>query len=281
MIPQDFGVEGKVAIVSGGGRGIGKAICLTLAEAGADIAVVARTREQIEQTAQEIRQLGQNALAIPTDVTEEDQIKRVVEQTLSQFGKIDILVNNAGMAIIKPVASIPREELSGQEEREDSRAQPLTLEEWHTVFDTNLTSAFLFAQAVGPHMMKQKKGKIINISTTNADEGTPYWSVYCASKAGLSTFTQCLASEWAPFNICVNAIAPGWTNTETIAYLMRNPEIQKSILRTIPSGRLAEPREIALLALFLVSEAANHLTGQIITIDGGTMGRGPDVSLVE
>jgi len=277
MSSQEYRVEGKVAIVTGAGRGIGKAIALALAEAGADIAVVARTREQIEQTAEEVQKLGRKALAIPTDVTQENQVKRAVDQTISQFGKIDILVNNAGILMVKPVAFIPGARFPGWETAGDNWNKPQTLEDWHRVIDTNLTSAFLFAQAVGPHMMKQKKGKVVNTSSTNADEGIPYLSAYCVSKAGLSAFTRCLASEWASFNINVNAIAPGAINADMSVSFLKDPEMEKACLNLIPLGRIGEPREVALLVLFLVSEASDYLTGQIFIIDGGAMGHGPGI----
>jgi len=274
MITEEYRVDGKVAIITGAGRGIGKAIALTLAEAGADTVVVARTREQIEQTAEEIRQLGRKALAMPADVSQEDQVKKVVEQTISQFGKIDILVNNAGIAISKPVALVPGAEVPGWIGKRGKRDEQLTLQEWRQIMDTNLTSAFLFAQAVGPHMMKQRKGKVINTSSTCADEGLPGISAYSASKAGLSTFTRCLASEWGPFNINVNAVAPGMITTDMTADHFKDPKNTEAILGRIPLGRLGEPRDVALLVLFLAAEASDYLTGQIFTIDGGAMGRG-------
>jgi NAD(P)-dependent dehydrogenase (short-subunit alcohol dehydrogenase family) len=274
MITEEYRVDGKVAIVTGAGRGIGKAIALTLGEAGADITAVARTREQIEQTAEDIRKLGRQALAIPTDVSEEDQVKKAVEQTISQFGKIDILVNNAGIAISKPVALVPGAEIAGFTGKRGGQDKQLTLQEWRKIIDTNLTSAFLFAQAVGPYMMKQRKGKVINTSSTCADEGLPRISAYSASKAGLSTFTRCLASEWGPFNINVNAIAPGVIRTDMVAHHLEDPKSKEAILGRIPLGRVAEPRDVALLVLFLASEASDYLTGQIFTIDGGAMGRG-------
>lgn len=278
MIPKDFSVEGKVAIVTGAGRGIGKAIALTLAEAGADIVAVARTAKQIEQTAEEIRKLGRKALAIPTDVTKEDQVKRAVEQTISQFGKIDILVNDAGIGSpMKPVAFIPGAKFLGWELAEDNWDKQLTPEEWHRVIDTNLTGAFLFAQAVGPHLLRQKKGKVVNISSNSAELGTPYSSAYCVSKAALSMFTRCLASEWAPFNINVNAIGPGDTNTEMMRRHMKNPMMRKIVFDAIPAGRIAEPREIALLALYLASEASNFMNGQTLYIDGGQLAHGPGI----
>lgn len=274
MINEEYRVDGKVAIVTGAGRGIGKAIALILAEAGADTTVVARTREQIEQTAGDIRKLGRKALAIPADVGQEDQVKKVVEQTISQFGKIDILVNNAGIAVSKPVVLIPGAEVAGFTGKVSEQDEQTTLQEWRKIIDTNLTGAFIFAQAVGPYMMKQRKGKVINTSSTAADEGLPRISAYSASKAGLSTFTRCLASEWGPFNINVNAIAPGIIRTDMVAHHLENPKSREAILQRIPLGRVAEPRDVALLVLFLASEASDYLTGQIFTIDGGAMGRG-------
>lgn len=277
MIANEYRVDGKVAIVTGGGRGIGKAIALVLAEAGADVAVAARSREQIEQTAEEIRKLQRRALAIPTDVSNEDQVKELVDKVISEFGKIDILCNSAGILLFKPVAVLPGVKLPGWESAGDNWDKPQTLEDWDKVLDTNLTSAFLFAQAVGPHMIKQRKGKVINISSNGAEQGISYNSAYNVSKAGVSAFTRCLASEWGPFNINVNAIAPGLTNTVMIKPLITDPKMMKDKLEKTPLGRLGEPREVALLALFLASSASNFITGQIFTIDGGVMGRGPDI----
>ena len=273
---KDFDIEGKVAIVTGAGRGIGKSIALTLAEAGADVVLAARTVKEIEQTAAEVRKLGRKALVIPTDVTQEDQVKRVVERTISEFGKIDILVNNAGTIAGKPIVAIPgtkAQGLPGTQVTEDT----LTLEDWHRIMETNLTSVFLFAQAVGPHMMKQRKGKVINISSTNSLKGTPGVAAYSASKGGLNVFTQCLASEWAPFNINVNAIAPGTINAGMTAPFLKDPEGLKVRLDAIPLGRVCEPREVALLVLFLASEASDYLVGQVLTIDGGQIAHGPGV----
>jgi NAD(P)-dependent dehydrogenase (short-subunit alcohol dehydrogenase family) len=270
---EEYSLKGKVAIVTGAGRGIGKAIALTLAEAGADIIVAARTTEQIERTAEEIRKLGRRALAVPTDVTKKEQVASVVEQTVSQFGKIDILVNNAGVPILKPISFVPGMKLEGWQTA-DSWDTPLTEEEWHLVLNTNLTSAFLFAQAVGPYMLRQKKGKIINTSSNSADLAPPYFSAYCVSKAGLSMLTRCLATEWAPYNICVNAVGPGSVLTELSAPVLNNPERKEFILRAIPLGRMGETREVALLVVYLASEASNWVTGQTFYIDGGQLSRG-------
>jgi len=270
---KEYNLGGKVAIVTGAGRGIGKGIALTLAEAGADVTVAARTAEQIEQTAEEIRKLGRKALVVPADVTKKDQVENVVEQTISHFGKIDILVNNAGMVLLKPIASVPGMKLEGWHVA-DSWDTPLTEEEWHQVLNTNLTSVFLFAQAVGPHMLRQKRGKIINISSNSAGLAPPYFSAYCVSKAGLGMFTRCLATEWAPYNICVNAIGPGSVLTELSAPVLHDPERKKFVLERIPMGRVGETREIGLLAVYLASEASDWVTGQTLYIDGGQLSRG-------
>jgi NAD(P)-dependent dehydrogenase (short-subunit alcohol dehydrogenase family) len=270
---KEYNLEGKVAIVTGAGRGIGKGIALTLAEAGADITVAARTLEQIEATAKEIRKLGRKALAVPADVTNKNQVANVVEQAVAQFGRIDILVNNAGVPILKPISFVPGMKLEGWQTA-DSWDTPLSEEEWHLVLNTNLTSAFLFAQAVGPHMLRQKKGKIINTSSNSAELAPPYFSAYCVSKAGLSMFTRCLATEWAPYNICVNAVGPGSVLTELSAPVLNDPERKKFILERIPLGRVGETREIGLLVVYLASEASDWVTGQTFYIDGGQISRG-------
>jgi len=273
-----YTIEGKVAIVTGAARGIGKAIALTLAEAGADITVVDLATNQLERVAEEVHKLGRKALGITANVTQEGEVKGVVEQTISQFGRIDILCNNAGIIINKPVTFMPEMQMPAWLGLPDGKvAESLTLEEWHRVIDTNLTSAFLFAQAIGPFMMKQRKGKVINISSTSAYKGTPYYSAYCVSKAGLSSFTRCLASEWAQFNININAVAPGTVNTEMTTPSLANLERKKLYLDAIPLGRLAEPQEVALLVLFLASDAADYVTGQTFVIDGGQLGRGPGI----
>ena len=152
-----------------------------------------------------------------------------------------------------------------------------TSDDWHRVLNTNLTSVFLLSQAVAPLMIRQRSGKIVNTSSTCADEGCAFMSAYCASKAGLSSLTRCLASEWGQFNINVNAVAPGVIDTEMSIPILSDPELKKTVLETIPLGRIGEPGEVALLVLFLASSASDYITGQTLTIDGGAMGRGPDI----
>ncbi len=273
MILNEYGLQDKVAIVTGAGRGIGKGIALTLAEAGADLVLAARTREQLESTAIEVREHGRKALVVPTDVLKKKQIEDTVEKALAEFGKIDILVNNAGIPVLKPVAFVTGMKLDGWQTA-DSWDTPLTEEEWHLVLNTNLTSAFLFTQAVGPHMLGRQRGKIINISSNSAELAPPYFSAYCVSKAGLSMFTRCLATEWAPYNICVNAIGPGSVHTELSAPVLDDPERRKDILGRVPLGRLGEIREIGLMVVYLASEASSWVTGQTFYIDGGQLSRG-------
>jgi NAD(P)-dependent dehydrogenase (short-subunit alcohol dehydrogenase family) len=277
VITSEYRIDGEVCIVTGAGRGIGKAIALALAQAGADVILAARSRDQIEQTADEIRKMGRKALAIPTDVAKEDQIAKLVDRAISAFEKIDVLCNCAGTLLLRPVAILPGVKLPGWEAAGDELDKPQTLEEWNRVMDTNLTSAFLFAKELGPHMIRRRKGKVVNISSIGANQGLAYNSSYNVSKAGLSVFTRCLASEWAPFGINVNAIAPGLTNTIMIKPLVADPKTKQAKLKDIPLGRLGEPREVALLAVFLASSASNYITGQVIAIDGGVMGRGPDI----
>ena len=276
MSAEEHRVDGKVAIVTGASRGIGKAIALTLAEAGADVTVIARTKDQIERTAQEISKLGRRALALAMDVSREDLVQSAVKQTVSEFGGIDILSHNAGIFMFKPVAVIPGARFTGLETTEDDvKAQ--TLAEWQRVMDVNLTSAFLLTQAAGPYMLKQKSGKVIIMSSNGAAQGQSLQTAYNTSKAGLCMFVRCLAAEWGPYNINVNAISPGIIDTEMVAPLIADPETMKTILEATPLGRVGEPKEVALLALYLASDASSYITGQNITIDGGVIGRGPGV----
>jgi len=261
MISTEFSVDGKVAIVTGAGRGIGKAISLALARAGADIVAAARTKEEIEETCREVKDLGRQSLAIPTDVTKADQVEGMVEKVVGHFKRIDILVNNAGAVTCKAIVSL-----------DGSR---LTEEEWHKVIDTNLTSAFLCCRAVGPHMFKQKKGKVINISSNNAQKGNTEIISYNTSKAALSMFTRCLALEWAPFKINVNAIGPGDFYTKLSAWHHDDPKLREKMMAHIPLGRVGDVGEVGLLAVYLASPASDFITGQTIFIDGGELAFSP------
>jgi NAD(P)-dependent dehydrogenase (short-subunit alcohol dehydrogenase family) len=277
MIPSEFSVEGRAAVVTGAGRGIGRAIATTLAEAGADVAVISRTRTQLEETAHMIEKLGRRALPLQVDVSREEQVAEGVRRVLSAFGRIDILCSNAGIFLTKPVAVSPDEKIPGADLAGEESSTPLELADWRKVLDTNLTGAFFFARAVGPQMMKQKKGKVVITSSTAGEEGQNFLSAYCVSKAGLNSLTRCLASEWGQFNITVNAIAPGMIRTDMIKPFEADPAIINHSISLVPLGRLGEPREVALLALFLASPASDYISGQVFTIDGGARGRGTGI----
>lgn len=263
-----YDLEGKVAIVTGGGRGIGETIVLTLAEAGADIVVAARTAGQIEQVAGKVRQLGRRCLAITTDVTKAEQVQSMVDKSVAEFGGIDILVNNAGGTVIKPIAPLPRFE-SNMTRLIPDFFSGMTEEEWHRVMDTNLTSVFLCSRAVGPHMIEQGRGKVINVSSIGSIRGSSYRVGYTATKAGVSMFTKSLALEWARYKINVNAIAPGTFKTALTAWFTNDEKSEELMLRRIPLKRLGELKEIGFLAVYLASDAANYMTGQTIYLDGG------------
>jgi len=244
-VMEKFRLQGKVALVTGAGRNLGKSIALSLAEAGADVAVTSRTLSEIKRTEQEIKEKGQKALAISMDVTDLNKVERAVQKIASEFGRIDILVNNAATRSFKSLLEIS--EL-----------------EWRSVIDTNLTGAFFCCKAVGPIMIRQGGGRIINISSRIGLQGMANRVAYCASKGGLIQLTRALALEWAPYNILVNSVAPG---------LMNTPETSKAIQEgkaaEIPLKRAGEPEEIAPLIVYLASEACTYMTGEVILIDGG------------
>ena len=269
-ILQEFNLEGKVAIVTGAGRGIGKAISLTLAEAGADVVATARSVEQIRETAKEIHKMGKRCLPIATDVTSAPQVEKMVNRALSEFNKVDILVNNAGTTMRKGVVPLPGIKLEGWQLVTDLNTM-MGEDEWHYVMDTNVTGTFLCCRAVGGHMISQKKGKIINISSSSADSAAPYYSAYSVSKSAINMLTRSLAIEWAPFSINVNAIGPGWFPTDMTASRFENAALKEQMIRSIPLGRVGNLREVGLLAVFLASPASNYLTGQTIYLDGGVL----------
>jgi NAD(P)-dependent dehydrogenase (short-subunit alcohol dehydrogenase family) len=268
---KEFKLEGKSAIVTGAGRGIGKAIALTLAEAGAHIIAAARTREEIEDTAAEVQKTGRECLPVPADVSKSSDVARMVEVAVSKFGKIDILINQAGRGGgRKPLVLLPGYNPPGAKDFPDFFT-PMSEAMWHSVMDTNLTSMFLCARAVGPHMIEQKKGKIVNMSSFVGAKGFPYQLAYSTSKAAVSMFTRCLALEWARYKINVNAIGPGYVRTSMTEGLLQNEAARESLLKSVPLRRFCEPREVGLLALYLASEASDYLTGQTIYLDGGLL----------
>lgn len=252
MSIPSFSLEGKVAIVTGGGAGIGRSIALTFAEAGAAVVVASRKLINLEKVAGEVRALGKHSLAVPVDITKKTDVDNLVQIVTGEFGSIDILVNNAGTII--------RTTLLEHSE-----------EDWDAVLDTNLKGYYLCCHAVGGRMVEQKKGNIINISSVRAIKAAPRRASYCVSKAGVSMLTRVLAIELADYNIRVNAIAPGWVKTNLNKVLWSDSETYKQITAKIPLGRLAEPSDIANVALFLASDASSYITGHTIVVDGGLL----------
>jgi NAD(P)-dependent dehydrogenase (short-subunit alcohol dehydrogenase family) len=247
-----FDLSGKVAIVTGGGRGIGKAISLGLAGAGASVVVCSRTQKEIEETTAEIIQMGRKAMARVVDLTAGDQLENLVNTTMKEFGRIDILVNNAARSFLRSLMDL----------REDG---------WDKVFNTNVKAVWLLSRLVAKKMMEQKGGRIINITTVGAEKAELGMGAYGCSKAALKMLTRCMAREWAQYGINVNAVGPGLTRTDFSKPIWSNPEVAKHVAMAIPKGRLAEPEEIVGSVLFLSSEAANFITGQSIYVDGGTL----------
>ena len=247
-----FNLKGKVAIVTGGGRGIGQAISLGLAGAGASVAVCSRTQKEIDGVADKIREMGGKALSVVADLTVNEQIENTVNSTIQEFGKIDILVNNAARSFLRSLLDL----------REDG---------WDKVFNTNVKAVWLLSRAVARRMIEQKSGRIINITTVGAEKAELGMAAYGCSKAALKMLTRCMAREWAQYGINVNAVGPGLTRTDFSKPIWSNPDVAKHVAAMIPKGRLAEPEEIVGSVLFLASDAANFITGHSIYVDGGTL----------
>ncbi len=245
-----FDLSGKVALVTGSSRGIGKAIAIGLADAGADVAIVSRTLADLEKTAADITRIGRRSLPIAADLGEKDNIDRLVARTLAEFGRINILVNNAAWFMPGPM-------LDADEKY------------WDRYISVDLKSYFFMCQAVGRSMIQQGAGNIINIASVNGIRPNVNSGVYAICKAGVIMMTKALAKEWGPYNIKVNAIAPGVVETDMSKPLRDNPERLKQHLQKIPLGHIIQPGEFVGTAILLASDAASSITGQIIAVDSG------------
>ena len=261
MILDKFGLTDKVAIVTGSGSGLGRSIARIFAQAGANIVVTginiaepSKTEADLEDTTKEIEAFGRKTIAVSTDFRVAEQVENMVQATLKEFGGIDILVNNAGGGFYKSFLEL------------SDRA-------WDAIVKTNLTNYFLCLRAVGKVMVEQKSGVIVNIGSMGATGSSARMVPYGAAKAAIHQLTQSLSVEWAPYNIRVNAIAPGPMETFGLIDLRRTePERAERMLQAIPLKRAAHPDEVALAALFLASEAASYITGQILHVCGGELG---------
>jgi 3-oxoacyl-[acyl-carrier protein] reductase len=244
------GVEGRVALVTGASQGIGRACALVLAAAGAKVALCARNQEKLQQVASEVAAAGGESAVFKMDVASEDEIKAGVKAVVAQFGKVDILVNNAG---------ITRDQLVMRMKRAD----------WDDVISTNLTAPFLLTQAVISSMLKQRWGRIINVTSIFGQIGQAGQANYASAKAGLIGLTMAVAREVASRNITVNAVAPGWIETAMTSVL--SEEMKQGMLKNIPLGRGGTDLEVAHAVKFLASEEAGYITGEVLKVNGGIL----------
>lgn len=253
MILDKFSLKGKVAIVTGASRGLGAGMAEALAEAGADVVVVASSA-RVQETVSKIKASGSKCLGVQADLMDMKAIPKIIEATLKEFGKIDILVNCAGI-----IRRAPAIEFSEQD--------------WDDVIQVNQKSLFFMCQAAAKEMVKQKKGKIVNIASLLSFQGGIIVPSYAAAKSAVAGITKALANEWAALGINVNAIAPGYMATEMTEALQKNTERAPAILARIPSGRWGSPDDMKGAVVFLASDASEYVQGQILAVDGGWMGR--------
>jgi NAD(P)-dependent dehydrogenase (short-subunit alcohol dehydrogenase family) len=245
-------LEKKVAIVTGGGQGIGKAVCLALAKEGSDVMVTDIISQTAKEVSEEIRTIGRRSLSLEMDVSNGNQVKEMVKTALAAFGRIDVLVNVAGIFIKSPI-----EEVSEQD--------------WDRVITVNLKGTFLCSQAVGKEMIKQGGGSIVNFASVAGHTPQIYSGAYSPSKAGVILLTKIMAVEWAKYNIRVNAVSPGPISTPMTDSIYNTEKLKKGRARAIPLNRFGTPEEVAKAIVFLASEDASYITGHALTIDGGSL----------
>ena len=245
-------VTGKVALVTGSGRGIGKAIALTLAKRGADIVINDLDMDNAAHTVEEIKALGRKAIAIKADVSSEVEVEEMIKECINHFGRIDILVNNAGLVSTKLL-------------------QDTTVQDWDRIMSINLKGVFLCTKAVYPYMMDQKSGKIINIASVAGKRGGGLFgkSAYSASKGGVISFTKAVAREAGEYGINVNAVTPGFTDTEMVKGMSQDQK--ENVVNSIPMRRAGKPEDIAKAVCFLASSDSDYISGEIMDVDGGIM----------
>jgi NAD(P)-dependent dehydrogenase (short-subunit alcohol dehydrogenase family) len=243
-------LDGKVAIVTGGSSGIGKAIVKTYLDHGAKVMIVDVDEEGLQETEKELAKFKENVLLVKGDVTKVEDVRKAVDETVKKWTQIDVLVNNAGVGTISSLIE-------------------MTEEEWDYVLDINLKGMFLFTREVAKVMIEQKEGCVINLSSINEEVPLAGEIHYCVSKGGVKMLTRAVALELAPYNIRVNAIAPGMTDTALTEEILVIPELEGAVLHQIPLGRIGRPKDIAKVAVFLASDYASWVTGSTICVDGG------------
>lgn len=253
-IKKIFDLSGRIAIVTGAAGGLGKIITFSLTAYGAQVVLASRNLEKLKQLEDEVKRLGGEAFAISIDITKEDHVDRMIDETMKRFGKIDILINNSALNY-----RILAEEISSKN--------------WREVMETNITGAFLCSQRVGRTMIPRKRGKIINISSIRGRFGRPKdFVAYCTSKGGLDSLTRALACEWGKYNIQVNSIAPSLVETSkdgTIGSPSADPDYTRRLLERIPLNRWGQPEDLVGSVVFLASDASNFVNGHILYVDGG------------
>ncbi len=247
-----FELTNQIALITGGGRGLGRAIALAYADAGADVAVASRSLDQLEEVAQTIRAKGRRALAIETDVTDSEAVAKLVAATRKEFGRIDILVNSAGVGWAERLVDVSDGTF-----------------DW--ILKTNLYGTFYCCREVAKGMIEQRSGSIINIASVAGVKGPPGLGAYAASKGGVIAMTKVLALENARYNVRANVIAPGYFRTDMNAAALDDPELGPKIVKRIPMRRAGNPEEIGGLAIYLASDAASFVTGEVYFISGGEM----------
>jgi 2-deoxy-D-gluconate 3-dehydrogenase len=254
MILDKFKLDGKVALVTGASVGLGQAMAVALAEAGADVVVHGHMAGEPDETCALVEKLGKQTLGITGDMSDKEVPKRLIAEVIAKFGRIDILINNAGMIRRTPAVDFSEED-------------------WSTVLEVNLSSIFRLSQAAARHMIPQGGGKIVNIASLLSFQGGVTVPAYTASKSGVAGLTKAFANEWAKDNINVNAIAPGYMATNNTTALRADENRNRQILERIPAGRWGTPDDLAGTAVFLASPASDYLQGHILVVDGGWMAR--------
>ena len=250
MGTEMFNLDGKVAVVTGGSRGLGKAIALALADAGADVVIASRTQTDLDRVADEIRKRERKALAVVADMLNRASIENLASRAIEAFGKIDILVNNAGQGWSVPFLK-------------------LTEEQWDQIMNVNLKGYFFCTQIIGQHMFKARSGRVINISSAMGNYPLPYLTPYAASKGGINALTKCLAQEWATRGITVNAIAPSYFATDINKNAMEDKAATQLIMSRTPINRWGQVEELTGLVVYLASDASSFMTGAVLPLDGG------------